>query len=81
MRKLFRRLFGIHKCNYTIPEMISGVLFLKCDHKGCMNYDIHPEQSAKDDAEWNSMMNKLKSFATPDNTGSRGSMWHPNETL
>lgn len=49
--KWLKKLFGIHKCNYVIPETIRGIKFLKCDHPGCNCYDVHPEQEAADKAE------------------------------
>lgn len=48
-----KKLFGIHKHNYTIPVKINGIMFLQCDYRDgdCNCFDLHPDQIVKDEQE------------------------------
>jgi flavoprotein len=60
--KWLKRLFGIHKHNYVVPETIHGISLLKCDYPGCNCYDTSPEQDAKDKKEFDDIMRKIDEF-------------------
>lgn len=61
--KWLKKIFGVHKHNYTIPETIQGIMFFKCDYPGCSHYDTSPEQDEKDKrdfGEFERKVNELK---------------------
>jgi len=55
-------LFGSHKCNYSIPITVHGIMFLKCDYPGCTCCDTHPDQDKKDAEEMRELQNKINTL-------------------